>query len=164
MTKRNILEKSIILIRSYIIHMCECAGLEKKVIFNQKILKMLRKYTTLLLVTVVFACCIIHKKKQYLIPETVPVEMRDDLQASVERGIVIYKQHCTGCHGIFSKGKDGMPDFSEQQIQKYSTRFLLQDPTSHAVAIDMHPTQLNDVLTFLRFRLLKNGKADPSDK
>lgn len=125
---------------------------------------MMKKTITLLMLVTIIGSCIIQKKKQYLIPDTVPIEMRDDLKSSVERGIVVYKQHCTGCHGIFSKGKDGMPDFSEQQIQKYSTRFLMQDPTSHAVAIDMHPTQLNDVLTFLRFRLLKNGKADPSDK
>ncbi len=119
----------------------------------------------LLSMPVILSCCILHKKKKdYIIPESYPVEMKDELRSSIERGILVYKENCTGCHGIFAKGKDGVPDFSEKQIQKYSNRFLMQDPTSHAVAIQMHPTQLNDVLTYLRYRTMKNGQTDPSDK
>lgn len=123
------------------------------------------KQLILLSMPVILSCCILHKKKKdYIIPESYPVEMKDELRSSIERGILVYKENCTGCHGIFAKGKDGVPDFSEKQIQKYSNRFLMQDPTSHAVAIQMHPTQLNDVLTYLRYRTMKNGQTDPSDK
>lgn len=107
--------------------------------------------------------CVVRKKKDYLIPETVPTELREGLTSSVERGKLLYKNNCTGCHGIFSKGKDGVPNFSEQQIQRYSLAFLSKDPTSHAAASDLHPEQLNDVMTYLRYRILKNGKTDPDN-
>lgn len=116
-----------------------------------------------LLMSIVCLQCIVHKNKDYVIPETVPTELREGLTTSVERGKVLYKQNCTGCHGIFSKGKDGVPNFSEQQIQRYSLRFLSQDPTSHAVAQNMHPEQLNDIMTYLRYRIMKNGKTDPDN-
>ncbi len=117
---------------------------------------------TICVLLVSMACmqCLVRKKKDYLIPETVPTELREGLTSSVERGKLLYKQNCTGCHGIFSKGKDGVPDFSEQQIQRYSLAFLTKDPTSHAAASDLHPEQLNDVMTYLRYRILKNGKTD----
>ncbi len=107
--------------------------------------------------------CIVRKKSDYIIPETVPTELREGLTSSVERGKLLYKNNCTGCHGIFSKGKDGVPNFSEQQIQRYSLAFLSKDPTSHAAASDLHPEQLNDIMTYLRYRILKNGKTDPDN-
>jgi len=116
-----------------------------------------------LLLSMVCMQCVVHKKKDYLIPETVPTELREGLTSSVERGKMLYKNNCTGCHGIFSKGKDGVPNFSEQQIQRYSLAFLSKDPTSHAAASDLHPEQLNDVMTYLRYRILKNGKTDPDN-
>ena len=114
----------------------------------------------LLLIVAIFTCCIFHKKKDYIIPETVPVELRDEMINTVERGKTLYKLNCTGCHGIFAKGKDGVPDFSEQQIHKYSERFIMSDPTNHAVAFKMDPGQLQDILTYLRFRIVKNGGKD----
>lgn len=116
-----------------------------------------------LLLSMVCMQCVVHKKKDYLIPETVPTELREGLTSSVERGKMLYKNNCTGCHGIFSKGKDGVPNFSEQQIQRYSLAFLSNDPASHAAASDLHPEQLNDVMTYLRYRILKNGKTDPDN-
>ncbi len=123
----------------------------------------LKTVFSLLLLSIMCLQCIVRKKKDYAIPETVPMELREGLTSSVERGKLLYKQNCTGCHGIFSKGKDGVPDFSEQQIQRYSLAFLSKDPTSHAAASDLHPEQLNDVMTYLRYRILKNGKTDPDN-
>ena len=70
----------------------------------------------LLLSTATFSCSIFHKKKDYVIPDSIPVEVRGELEESIKRGKILYKENCTGCHGIFTKGKEGVPNFSEQEI------------------------------------------------
>ena len=35
-----------------------------------------------------------------------------ELMEHLEAGKKLYKAHCTGCHGVFTKGKKGIPNFS----------------------------------------------------
>lgn len=66
---------------------------------------------------------------------------------------MLYKLHCSGCHGIFTKGKDGIPNFTKIQIDNYHTTALIgMDPKNHAVAKKMSSEQIDQVVTFLRLR------------
>ncbi len=99
-----------------------------------------------------FGNCVIHSKVQYNYPENMPVVEKEKLFAVFEKGRKLYKMNCSGCHGIFAKGKDGIPNFNAKQIDNYAARYLNRDPKNHAVAIHMDPEQLNDIFMFLRFR------------
>ena len=97
--------------------------------------------------------CVTEKKTEYDIPSHVTKINRQLLLEKCEKGQVLYKIHCSGCHGIFSKGKDGVPNFTKVQIDNYhATALIGLDPNNHAVAKKMSPEQIDQVVTFLRLR------------
>jgi len=100
-----------------------------------------------------FACS---KKIKYNIPPNYPKEKRKELLAVLDKGKKLYKANCADCHGIFTKGKDKVHNFSNTQIDNYSARFIRRDPKNHAVVRNMSPEQMNDVLTFLRYKRPEN--------
>lgn len=111
-----------------------------------------------LLATFIFANCVT-RKPPYNIPDTFPEARRAQLVEICDKGKILYKKHCTECHGIFTKGKDGVPNFTNIQIDNYSVKFLRRDPGNHAVAMHMDPDQLNQVLTYLTFKRPKNADS-----
>jgi mono/diheme cytochrome c family protein len=97
--------------------------------------------------------CTSEKKTVYAIPDHVTPRNRELLTAKAEKGKILYKLHCSGCHGIFAKGKDGVPNFSKTQIDNYHAAALLGiDPRNHAVARKMSAEQVDQVITFLSLR------------
>jgi cytochrome c553 len=113
-----------------------------------------RTYTILILILcAAFFQCISQKKTQYDIPVHVPQENKILLIERAEKGKALYKIHCSGCHGIFTKGKDGVPNFTKKQIDNYhATALIGLDQKNHAVAQKMSSEQIDYVITFLRLR------------
>ncbi len=100
--------------------------------------------------------CATGNRISYNIPENYPETRRVQLKEMCDKGRELYKLHCSQCHGIFTKGKDQVPNFTNTQIDNYSVKFLRRDPQNHAVAMHMNPEQLNQVLTFLTYKRAKN--------
>jgi mono/diheme cytochrome c family protein len=97
--------------------------------------------------------CASKKQTQYDIPGHVPEVNKKIFIERAEKGKTLYKIHCSGCHGIFTKGKDGVPNFTKIQIDNYqSTALIGLDPNNHAVAKKMSSEQIDYVVTFLRLR------------
>jgi mono/diheme cytochrome c family protein len=112
-----------------------------------------------ILTTLLFFQCATRNKITYNIPANLPEANRKKLVEVLDKGQALYKENCTDCHGIFTKGKDGIPDFTNRQIDNYSARFLRRDPKNHAVFIKMSPEQLNEVLAFLRYKNPRNADS-----
>ena len=120
---------------------------------NIKHLKKFYTISALILLSILFYHCSNEKKVTYDIPSHVTKENRALLIEKCEKGKVLYKLHCSGCHGIFTKGKDGIPNFTAMQIDSYHTAALIgMDPKNHAVAKKMSNEQIDQVVTFLRLR------------
>jgi mono/diheme cytochrome c family protein len=116
---------------------------------------MKRKYLFLTLAaTVLFLQCAT-EKITYSIPANYPEARKKELIAIFEKGKVLFKDNCSQCHGVFTRAKESVPDFSVTQIDNYSSKFLRRDPRNHAVAMSMSPDQLNEILIFLRFKKTK---------
>jgi mono/diheme cytochrome c family protein len=115
-------------------------------------LKQAYTISALFFCTVLFKCGS-QKKTQYDIPDHVPQVNKELLIARAEKGKTLYKIHCSGCHGIFTKGVDGVPNFTKIQIDNYhATALIGLDPKNHAVAKKMSSDQIDYVITFLRLR------------
>lgn len=95
--------------------------------------------------------CATAKPKEYDLPPDLPEIAKVALVDNFEKGKVLYKVHCTDCHGIFTKGKLDIPNFTVTQIDLYSREALL-NPSSHAVMKRISQEQLNMIITFLRYR------------
>jgi cytochrome c553 len=107
----------------------------------------------------VFYQCVTQKKTEYEIPSHVTKENRELFIEKCEKGKILYKLHCSGCHGIFTKGKDGIPNFTKTQIDSYHAAALIGiDPKNHAVAKKMSSDQIDQIITFLRLRKMQVSK------
>lgn len=120
-------------------------------------------YTILVLLTasVLFYQCSNQKKVKYDIPSHVTENNRILLLEKAEKGKILYSLHCSGCHGIFTKGKDSVPNFTRIQIDNYHAAALIGiDARNHAVARKMSSEQVDQVMTFLRLRKIDNPIKD----
>ena len=117
-------------------------------------MKILIVILSLLSSTVAFQKCGTQKNAtQYEIPDHVTKENRELFIQKCEKGKILYKIHCGDCHGIFTKGKDGVPNFTKTQIDSYHAAALIGiDPRNHAVAKKMSSDQIDQIITFLRLR------------
>jgi len=96
--------------------------------------------------------CASQQKIEYNIPENSTEGQKDSLKIQLDKGSKLYKSSCSGCHGIFKKGKDSIPNFSEKQINLYKARHELKDPKNHAFAQKMPQEDLDAILNFLLLR------------
>ena len=103
--------------------------------------------------------------ESYIVPPNIMPEMVPGFYAQLNKGKELYKINCSGCHGIFTAGKDGVPNFTQKQFDKYSTQYVLRDQNNHAVAFKMNPEDLNFVMEYLRYRRSANPaeNAIPGD-
>jgi cytochrome c553 len=106
--------------------------------------------------TILLLQCHPSRKVEYDIPSHVTDINRKLLLEKAEKGKVLYQLHCSGCHGIFTKGKDSIPNFTKVQIDNYHTAALIGiDARNHAVAKKMSSEQIDQIVTFLRLRKVK---------
>ena len=102
-----------------------------------------------------FSQCATDKMSAYDMPVTATKKQKEELLEQCKKGKELFKVNCSECHGIFNTAKDKVPDFTSQQIDNYTARFLRHDPKNHAVAKQMSPDQMNDIILFLRYRKIK---------
>lgn len=80
-------------------------------------------------------------------------ETRAIYMERLDKGKTLYKLNCASCHGIFTKGKDSIPNFTKDQINNYRSAVLMaKDQRNHAVAAKMSPQQLDYIIMFLSLR------------
>ncbi len=104
----------------------------------------------------VFCQCAHRYKVTYNIPDNYPEAKRDELMATLEKGKILFKTNCSECHGIFTKGKADVTNFTNAQLDNYNSRFLRRDPKNHGVINKMSQEQMNEVLLFLKFKKPRN--------
>jgi|CXWJ01.1.fsa_nt_gi cytochrome c5 len=92
-----------------------------------------------------------HQRVDYKYLERLNPETRQQLYIRLERGKDMYKKNCSVCHGIFTGGKEGMPNFSEQEIEEYKIKAAMKDSTNHAVAASLTQDNLAEIFMFLRY-------------
>jgi mono/diheme cytochrome c family protein len=127
----------------------------------KRIFMMVRQYIAGLFFSwVLLAACAVNKNTEYNLPPYITEAEKENVLATLEKGRKLYQLHCSECHGIFTKGKDGIPNFTDKQIDNYTAWAIKRDPKNHAVVANMNPAQLQEVFTFLRYRKRKGGPAE----
>ena len=93
------------------------------------------------------------KKIEYNLPQPMSEQTRAVYLERLDKGKSLYKLNCSACHGIFTKGKDSIPNFTKDQINNYRAAVLMaKDQRNHAVAAKMSPQQLDYIILFLSLR------------
>jgi|SRR5450432_878753 cytochrome c553 len=113
-------------------------------------------------ISVIFVCVLLfmrcsEKKIEYNLPEPMSAETRSIYMERLDKGKTLYKLNCSSCHGIFTKGKDSIPNFTKDQINNYRAAVMMaKDQKNHAVAVKMSPQQLDYIIMFLSLRKHEN--------
>jgi cytochrome c553 len=113
------------------------------------------KKLSLLALLLVFCLSIIkctHKKAMFTVPETITGESKVAMETRLQEGQALFKIYCSRCHGIFSKGKDSIPNFSQTDIEAYKASIILDDQKNHAVAQKIRQQDLEKIFDFLLYR------------
>ena len=90
--------------------------------------------------------CGTQKKVAYQIESHVTEENRVLFIERAEKGRILFREHCSGCHGVFAKAKDSVPDFTHHQIDNYNARAIAQSG-SHTTARKLSGEQLDYIIT-----------------
>lgn len=98
-----------------------------------------------------FYQCSPGKNIEYNIYEGLQPEDKAFILSTVESGKGLYKEYCSNCHGIFTKGKEEIPNFSKEAMDDYKNSFVLKDKKNHSVASDLTSEELDQILIFLTF-------------
>lgn len=108
---------------------------------------------SILTVTTVFLLqCSASKKIEYNIPAYFKGERKTELLENLKKGSILYKNNCSECHGIYGKGREGMPNFTNNEIQNYLTAYQTNDTQNHAVLKKLLPEELSMIINFLQMR------------
>jgi len=107
---------------------------------------------------ILVAQCAPEVKVEYVLPHYMTEQQKSELKVKLDKGMALYKPNCSGCHGIFKKGKDGIPNFTAKQINSYRAGHELHDSSNHAFAMKMPPEDLEAVLYFLLARKIDSTK------
>jgi cytochrome c553 len=114
---------------------------------------MKKRYVILgLICMVTIAQCTVEKKMSYTVPSYFQGERKTQFLENLEKGRLLYKQNCSNCHGIFTKGKEGVPNFTNSEIKNYMTAYQSNDERNHAVIKKLLPEEMSMILTFLQYR------------
>ena len=62
------------------------------------------------------------EKQVYEFPEAMAQPIRDEYKKLCEKGRILYEINCATCHNKVVKGKQFVPDFTEEQLGAYSIR------------------------------------------
>ncbi|CAN5858589.1 hypothetical protein BH11BAC4_BH11BAC4_20690 [soil metagenome] len=111
------------------------------------------KYIILSFVLVItIVQCNTSKKIVYKIPSYYTGERKTELMTNLEKGKQLFKKYCSNCHGIFTKGKDSVPNFTNTEIKNYLTAYQTNDAKNHAAMKKLLPEEMSMILTFLQLR------------
>jgi mono/diheme cytochrome c family protein len=112
----------------------------------------------------VMSACAFRQKPSYNIPDDITGTQRTELLSSIDKGRRLYRLHCSQCHGIYGKGADNAPHFTDTQIDNYTAWAIRRDKANHAVAANMDTEQLHEVFLFLRSRRTTASGNEPPGK
>lgn len=105
-----------------------------------------------ILMSISFSC---KPRITYPLPKNISKESKKNLTAYWKHGRDLYKENCSGCHGIFGKSKDSIPDFSQQQLDTYKAKLSITDADNHGIAQKLSYEDIEAILHFLSFKKIK---------
>lgn len=106
---------------------------------------------TILSLALLLPSCYRGKNLEYNIYQGLREEDKAFIRSEISAGKELYKVYCSDCHGIFTKGKDDITNFSKEQLHDYKSSFVMKDEENHSVATNLSTHELDQILMFLMF-------------
>ncbi|XZF12402.1 c-type cytochrome [Chitinophagaceae bacterium MMS25-I14] len=110
---------------------------------------------TILTITVFFALQCFAQKKQKIIYDF-PQQMAPAIQAEYaklcDKGKILYDMNCAKCHNTRVKGKEVIPDFTQEKLIGYELRVSNQQHEADMPDTKVTAEELGLITTFLTYK------------
>jgi mono/diheme cytochrome c family protein len=110
------------------------------------------RFLLMIFITAVCSFCATPKGAQMQNLDGTAPEFQTYVKAHFPKGAELFKKNCSGCHGVFTKGRDSVPNFTKIQMDSYNLAFLQGDTTNHAVAMGISQEEFELIALFFAFR------------
>lgn len=97
-----------------------------------------------------------HHKVSYEFPEQMAQPVRDEYRKLCDKGQALYQVSCAKCHNLKEKGKEIIPDFTEEQLGAYSIRVANAQHEEMVSEMIVPAEELALITTFLTYKM-KSG-------
>lgn len=104
-----------------------------------------------LLAIIIFQQCA-KPGREYFIPDDMNKDSRKNLVSYLNKGKELYKEFCSGCHGIYAETKDNSPSFTEYQLEMYKAKLSMRQGEQHGFTENLSYEETESILNFLRFK------------
>ncbi len=105
-------------------------------------------------------------KVEYVFPDAMAEPVRAEYLKLSEKGRALYELSCAKCHNTMVKGKQVIPDFTEEQLGAYSIRVANPKHEEQVSEMNVSAEELTLISTFLTYKkkneplvLINNGLA-----
>ena len=106
----------------------------------------------LTLSTLVLMRCGGSKEVPHTYPATTSTDLRGDFVAQFQRGEILYRTNCGGCHNKWVNGHLIIPDFSIPQLLDYEMRTQYPSHGERLHESKVSKEELDDIQVFLQYR------------
>ena len=96
--------------------------------------------------------CTTQKKIRYDFPAEMAEPVKTEYMKLCEKGRVLYEINCAGCHNKKVRGKEVIPDFSQEQLVGYGLRVLNAQHEAGIPEENVTPEELSLISTFLMYK------------
>lgn len=92
------------------------------------------------------------KEVPHTYPTSAHTDLRGDFTAQFQRGEVLYRTSCGGCHNKRINGREIIPDFSIPQLLDYEMRTQYPSHGERLHESKVSKEELDDIQVFLQYR------------
>jgi hypothetical protein len=108
--------------------------------------------------------CTTQKKISYDFPVAMAEPVKAEYMKLCEKGRILYEINCACCHTKKVRGKEIIPDFSQEQLVGYGLRVLNAQHEEGIPEENVTPEELSLISTFLMYKKKTASARVPSAK
>lgn len=118
------------------------------------------KISVLLITGILWVQCFAQKNKKvaYEFPAAMAPAIQVEYAKQCDKGLILYNINCAKCHNTVVKGKQVIPDFSQDQLIGYELRVKNARHESELPETTVSAEELGQIMTFLTYK----KKNEPS--
>lgn len=119
------------------------------------------KNTTLLLtvVALIYISCKTVQPVTFQFPAEMNEQVKKSYTEQCEKGKLLYEQNCASCHTIKKRGKELLPNFTEDQLQGYHIRGGTASHETNVSEERVDAEQLVNIVLFLTYRTKNSANS-----
>ncbi len=98
--------------------------------------------------------CFAQKKRKvaYEFPDAMAPAIQAEFAKICDKGLILYNLNCAPCHNTKLKGKEVIPDFTQEKLIGYELRVSNKEHEEHMPDTAVTAEELGQIMTFFMYK------------